>query len=260
MGSQRVRHNWATEQNCDLLGSSVHGPPRQEYWSGLQFPSPGNLPDSGIEPSSPALAGRFFTTEPPEKPIWYHTDFRQEYWWKESRSVVSNSLWPHGLYSPWNSPGQNTGVGRHSLLQGIVPTQGSSPGLPHCRPILYQLNHQGNPRILEWVVFPPPGDLRDPGMESHLLHYRWILYLWATGEAQAGEEDDRGWDGWMASLTQWTWVWASSRSWWWTGKPGVLQSMGSQRVRHDWATELNWCAIIHLSKPIELKHQEWAVM
>ena len=53
-------------------------------------------------------------------------------------------------------------------------------------------------------------------------------------------EDDREWDGWMASLTQWTWVWVGSGSWWWTGKPGVLQSMGSQRVGHDWATELNW--------------------
>ena len=52
--------------------------------------------------------------------------------------------------------------------------------------------------------------------------------------------DSRGWDGWMASLTPWTWVWASSRSWWWTMKPGVLQSMGSQRVGHDWVTELNW--------------------
>ena len=51
---------------------------------------------------------------------------------------------------------------------------------------------------------------------------------------------DRGWDGWMASRTQWTWVWASSRSWRWTGKPGMLQSMGSQRVRHNWATILNW--------------------
>ena len=55
-----------------------------------------------------------------------------------------------------------------------------------------------------------------------------------------GEEDDRGWDGWMASPTWWTWVWASSRSWWWTRKPGMLQSMESQRVGHDWATELNW--------------------
>ena len=50
----------------------------------------------------------------------------------------------------------------------------------------------------------------------------------------------RGWDGWMASLTQWTWVWVSSASWWWTGRPGVLQSMGLQRVGHDWVTELNW--------------------
>ena len=55
-----------------------------------------------------------------------------------------------------------------------------------------------------------------------------------------GEGDDRGWDGWMASPTQWTWVWVNSRSWWWTGRPGVLKSMGSQRVGHDWATELNW--------------------
>ena len=52
-----------------------------------------------------------------------------------------------------------------------------------------------------------------------------------------GEGDDRGWDGWMASSTQWTWVWASSGRWWRTGKPGMLQSMGSQRLRHDWATE-----------------------
>ena len=51
---------------------------------------------------------------------------------------------------------------------------------------------------------------------------------------------DREWDGWMASLTKWTWVWPSSGSWWWTGKPGILQSMGLQRVWHDWATELNW--------------------
>ena len=52
--------------------------------------------------------------------------------------------------------------------------------------------------------------------------------------------DDRGWDGWMASPTRWTWVWVNSGSWWWTGRPGVLRFMGSQRVGHDWATELNW--------------------
>ena len=55
-----------------------------------------------------------------------------------------------------------------------------------------------------------------------------------------GEEEDRGWDSWMASLTQWTWVWVNSGSWCWTGRPGMLWFMGSQRVGHDWATELNW--------------------
>ena len=63
----------------------------------------------------------------------------------ESLSVVSNSLQPHGLYSPWNSPGQNTGVGNLSLLQGIFSTQGLNPGLPHYRRILYQLSYKGSP-------------------------------------------------------------------------------------------------------------------
>ena len=61
---------------------------------------------------------------------------------------------PRTIYSPWNSPGQNTGVGNLSLLQGIFQTQGSNPGLPHCRQILYQLSHKGSPRILKWVAYP----------------------------------------------------------------------------------------------------------
>ena len=69
-------------------------------------------------------------------------------------SVVSDSLRPRCLYSPWKSPGQTTGVGNCSLLQGIFTTQGSNPGLLHCRQILYQLSHQGSPRILEWVAYP----------------------------------------------------------------------------------------------------------
>ena len=60
----------------------------------------------------------------------------------------------------------------------------------------------------------------------------WLKYLL--------EGDDRGWDGWIASLIRWTWVWVNSRSWWWTGRPGVLRFMGSQRVGHDWATDLIW--------------------
>ena len=60
------------------------------------------------------------------------------------------------------------------------------------------------------------------------------------GLGAGGEGNDRGWDGWMASLTRWMWVWVNSMSWWWAGRPGVLWFMGSQRVGHDWATELNW--------------------
>ena len=63
---------------------------------------------------------------------------------------------------------------------------------------------------------------------------------WCWERLRAGEGDDRRWDGWMALRTRRTWVWASSRSWWQTGRPGVLQSMGSQRVWYDWETELNW--------------------
>ena len=72
----------------------------------------------------------------------------------ESLSVMSDSLWPQRLYSPWNSPGQNPEVGSLSFLQGIFPTQGLNPGLLHFWQILYQLSHQGRPRILEWVAYP----------------------------------------------------------------------------------------------------------
>ena len=73
---------------------------------------------------------------------------------------------------------------------------------------------------------------------EELTHLR-IPWCWEKLKV-GGEGDDRGWDGWMASLTRWTWVWSSSRSRWWTGRPGVPQFMGSQRVGHDWVTELNY--------------------
>ena len=63
---------------------------------------------------------------------------------------------------------------------------------------------------------------------------------WCWERLRTGEGDDRGWDGWMASPTRWTWVWVDSGSWWWTGRPGVLRFIGSQRGEHDWVTELNW--------------------
>ena len=73
---------------------------------------------------------------------------------------------------------------------------------------------------------------------------------------KGGEGDDRGWDGWMAALTQWTWVWVNSRSWWWTGRPGVQQSMGLQRLEHDWVTELNWTELKECRRPIEDKEMD----
>ena len=71
----------------------------------------------------------------------------------------------------------------------------------------------------------------------------WLIWKDPDAEKDWRQEEkgtNRGWDGWMASPTQWTWVWVDSGSWWWTGRPGALQSMGLQRVRYDWATELNW--------------------
>ena len=86
---------------------------------------------------------------------------------------------------------------------------------------------------------------------EELTHWK-RLWCW-EGLGAGGEEDNRGWNGWMASLTQWTWIWVNSGSWWWTGRPGVLRLTGSQRVGHDWATELNWltdhsfiCVSVHV--------------
>ena len=77
-----------------------------------------------------------------EDVVYIYIQWNTEVKWK---SLSCDSLWPHGLSSPWNSPGQNTGVGSLSLLQGIFPTQGPNPGLPHCRWIPYQLSHKRNP-------------------------------------------------------------------------------------------------------------------
>ena len=90
---------------------------------------------------------------------------------------------------------------------------------------------------------------------SHSNEKSWLIgkdWCW-EGLGAGGEGDDRGWDGWIASPTRWMWVWAISGSWWWTGRPGVLQFMGSQRVRHDWATELNWAELKSAFVYIDLK-------
>ena len=126
--------------DCCPPGSSVHGvSSSKEYWSGLSSP-PGDLPNPGIKPWSPTLQAYSLPAEPPGKP-------------------------------------KNTGLGSLFLLQEIFPTQGSNPGLPHCRCILYQLSHQGSLRILEWVAYPFPRRSSKPRNQTRgLLHCRQILY------------------------------------------------------------------------------------
>ena len=88
---------------------------------------------------------------------------------------------------------------------------------------------------------------------EELTHWK-RLWHW-EGLGAGGEGDDRGRDGWMASPTRWTWVWVNSGSWWWTGRPGMLQFMGSQRVGHNWGTELNWtdeCLLGKSSLPVNM--------
>ena len=85
---------------------------------------------------------------------------------------------------------------------------------------------------------------------KELTHWK-RPWCW-EGLKAGGEGDDRGWDGWMASLTWWTWIWASSVSWWWIGKPGMLLSMGSQRVGHKWVTELNCFHCNRVREPLSL--------
>ena len=104
--------------------------------------------------------------------------------WSESRSVMSDSLRPHGLYSLWNSPGQSTGVGSLFLLQGFFPTQGSNPGLPHCRLILYQLSCQGSPRILDWIACQFSSRSSWPGIGTRVSCIAGGFFTnWATREA-----------------------------------------------------------------------------
>ena len=85
---------------------------------------------------------------------------------------------------------------------------------------------------------------RSQSTGSQRVRHDWVTspkltWCW-EGLGAGGKEDDRGWDGWMGSPTRWSWVWVNSGSWWWTGRAGVLQFMGSQRVGDDWVTELNW--------------------
>ena len=150
-----------------IISRPIHVPAKWHYFN--LFYGPGIFHCVYISHLlSPCLCQWTFRLPPS---LGYCKHFRSECWGacvlsnsrichggSESRSVVSNSLRPHGLYSPWNSPGQNTGEGSLPLLQGIFPTQGSSSGLPRCGQILYQLSQSHGNTLLtkRWVCLPSP--------------------------------------------------------------------------------------------------------
>ena len=149
----------------------------------------------------------------------------------------------------------------------------TQPCLTLYDPMDYIVHGIPQARILEWVAFSFSRDIPNPGIEPRSPSLLWTLHqlshkgspdrqkelsfctvleelthwkrLWCwEGLGAGGEGDNRGWDGWIASPTRWTWVWVNSRSWWWTGSC-MLQFMALQRVGHDWATELNWTELTH---------------
>ena len=128
-------------------------------------------------------------------------------------------LWPDRVLCPQNSLGKNNGVGSHSLLQGIFPIQGSNPG------------------VLYWWADSLPSE---PSGKHPAFR------VGPKSKLRPGEGGVRWWDGWMASLTQWTWIWANSRRQRRIGRPGMLQSMGLQTAGHALATEqqLNRWAVL----------------
>ena len=170
-----------------------------------------------------------------------------------------------------DSPGKNTGVGCHFLLQGIFLPPGDWTCISRISCVgggFFTTQPPGKPHLCLTKSQPSGTDPSSknpfssnliPTFALALADANWLklklqsfghlmqrtdslektLWCWERLKA-GGEGDDRGWDGWMASPTRWAWVWVNSGSWWWTGRPGVLWSMGSQRVGHDWATGLNW--------------------
>ena len=159
------------------------------------------------------------------------------------------------LLPPKVSQGWRLGDKRHEIrlwcthVSGLLPPKQNTRGGDHQENILVNLRFYvySVPLACDWfrrveIITLEFFGRNDAKAETLVL---WPPHVksWLIGkDSDAGRDwgQDRGWDGWMASPTQWMWVWVNSRSWWWTGGPGVLQFMGSQRVGHNWVTELNW--------------------
>ena len=129
--------------------------------------------------------------------------------WAPKNDAFELWCWRRLLRVPWTA-----GRSSQSILKEISPDI-------HCKDWWWSWNSNA---LATWC--------------EELTYWKRPWWCW-EGLKMGGERGNGGWDGWMASLTQWTWIWASSGSWWQTGRPGVLWSMGSQRVGHNWTTELN---------------------
>ena len=186
--------------DCRPPGSSIHGILQARILEWVTISCPVALPDPGIELGSPALQVDAFK-------LWA-TREAQELDYKESWALKNWWFWTVMLEKTLESPLDCKEMqlvhpkGNQSwIFVGITDGEVEVPIL--CPPV-----------VKNWLL------RKDPD----------------AGRLKAGEGDDRGWDSWIASLTQWTWIWTSSGSWWWTGKPGVWQSIGL----HIDATEMNW--------------------
>ena len=179
-------------QALELSGSSSCGPGAYLLWGMC------NLPRSGIEPMYLALAGEFLPSAPPGTSYSSHSDrcIAIPYCGLSCISLITNNEHPF-MCSVCLYRIRHIYVYESWIFIGKTDAEAEAP-------ILWPSDAEN------WLIGKDP----DAGKD------------WRQEE----KGDDRGWDGWMASLTQWTWVWASPRSWWWTGEPGVLQSMGLQRV------------------------------
>ena len=193
--------------DCSMAGSSVRGifQARMLEWVAISY----SMGSSGSRNWTcvSCNAGRFFTAEPLGKPLSYL---------KEEKRVLCNQARPSR---------------KACILERIKVIVSAIVASWICL--------QAWPMNILWKDCCWKWNSNTLATWCEELTHMKRPWCWERLKA-GGEGNDRGWDGWMASLTQWTWVWVNSGSWWWTGRPGVLQSMGLQRVRHDWATELNW--------------------
>ena len=149
----------------------------------------------------------------------------------------------HGL-PLWLSSKEST---CNAGVEGSIPGLGRSPGGGHDNPLQYSFLENTVDRGAWWATVHrvTNSQTRLKQLSMYACTYFIIMsFYWNYHMLNPYEGDDRGWNGWMASLTWWTWVWVNSGSWWWTGRSGVLRFMGSQRVGHDWVTELNWTELI----------------